>query len=124
MTKRLFVGFSSQDAKGSNKIYDIKLVNHDLLNHFNTRKGERRMLPEFGTTIWNKLFEPFTPSLRDDIIEEATAVIAADSRVSLVKIEVTETSNGLKIEMTLNYQPYKVVSGFSVEFDKRMAARS
>ena len=36
---------------------DSELVRADLLNHFNTRVGERLMQPEFGCLIWNFLFD-------------------------------------------------------------------
>lgn len=122
--RRLFVGFSSQDARGSNKLYDIQLVNRDLLNHFHTRKGERRMMPNFGTSIWNLLFEPFTTNIKDELVREATRVVESDTRVSLVSINVLETDHGIKIEMQLKYDPLSVISGFAVEFDKRSANRS
>lgn len=122
--RRLFVGFSSQDSRGSNKLYDIQLVNRDLLNHFHTRKGERRMMPSFGTRIWELLFEPFTPSLKDELIRDATAVIEADSRVILLSINVVEVAYGIKIEMQLKYEPLDVIQSFSVAFDKRSVNRS
>lgn len=122
--RRLFVGFSSQDSRGSNKLYDIQLVNRDLLNHFHTRKGERRMMPNFGTRIWDMLFEPFTPSLKDDLVREAIEVVNSDARVRLVSIDVQSYSYGLKIEMQLEYIPLEVVERFAVDFDKRSANRS
>lgn len=122
--RRLFVGFSSQDSRGSNKLYDIQLVNRDLLNHFHTRKGERRMMPTYGTRIWELLFEPFTPALKDELIQDATAVIDADTRVQLLSIEVKELAHGIKIEMQLKYDPLDVIQRFAVDFDKRSANRS
>lgn len=122
--RRLFVGFSSQDSRGSNKLYDVQLVNRDLLNHFHTRKGERRMMPEFGTRIWELLFEPFTTALKDELIRDATAVIDADTRVQLLSINVTEVAHGITIDMQLNYEPLEVIQSFSVNFDKRLANRS
>ena len=122
--RRLFVGFSSQDSRGSNKLYDIQLVNRDLLNHFHTRRGERRMMPMYGTRIWELLFEPFTPSLKDELIRDATMVVESDSRVQLLSIAVKELANGIKIEMQLKYDPLDVIQSFSVDFDKRSANRS
>lgn len=122
--RRFFVGFSSQDSRGSNKLYDIQLINRDLLNHFHTRKGERRMMPSFGTRIWDMLFEPFTPSFKDELVREATEVVSSDPRVTLVGIDVSETTHGIKIILTLKYHPLDVVERFAVDFDKRTASRS
>jgi len=55
-------GFSSQETKSSFKLYDIDLVKQDIINHFYIRKGEKLMNPDFGTVIWDLLFEQFTHS--------------------------------------------------------------
>jgi phage baseplate assembly protein W len=42
------------------RVTDAELVKQNLYNHFNVRKGEKLMQPNFGTIIWNMLFEPLT----------------------------------------------------------------
>jgi phage baseplate assembly protein W len=39
-------------------LYDISLIKQDLINHFHIRQGEKLSNPEFGTIIWDALFEP------------------------------------------------------------------
>ena len=54
-----FRGYSSVGTSFLSPVrYDLDLARQDLLNHFNTRKGERIMLPEFGSIVWDMLFEP------------------------------------------------------------------
>ena len=64
-----FRGYSSIGTSFLNPVlYDLALAKQDLLNHFNTRKGERIMMPEFGSIVWDMLFEPlddFTIGLID-----------------------------------------------------------
>ena len=60
-----YKGFSTTnpDNRGS-KLYDFELIKQNILNHFNTRKGQRVMNPTFGTIIWDTLMEPLTPAIR------------------------------------------------------------
>ena len=59
-------GFSTVSTGTQNfTLYDFELIKQDLLNHFYIRKGERLMQPNFGTIIWDMLFEPLTPQVQD-----------------------------------------------------------
>lgn len=80
------------------------------------------MMPTFGCSIWNLLFEPFDEAVRDAIISECTQVINSDPRVTLNSITVNEFNQGILVQMELIYQPYNVLDSFSVEFDRRAVA--
>ena len=60
-----FKGFSSRADKQNFKIYDFECAKQDLINRLSVRKGERVENPEFGTIIYDVLFEPFTEALKD-----------------------------------------------------------
>jgi phage baseplate assembly protein W len=94
------------------------LVKQDLLNHFNTRRNERVMMPGWGCGIWDYLFEPMD-QVKDSIIYEAKEVINSDPRVKISSINVTELDHGIRIDMVLYYVPFEAFDNFSVEFDKR-----
>ena len=50
----LYKGFSTNDnLNPSSKLFDFDLIKQNIINHFNTKKGERLMNPEFGTIIWD-----------------------------------------------------------------------
>jgi phage baseplate assembly protein W len=51
-------GLSTLGQNKKFRLTDIELVKRDLLNHFQIRKGEKLMNPNFGSIIWNMLFEP------------------------------------------------------------------
>lgn len=123
-SKNLFIGYSTVGNPAQQQLADIKLVEQDLLNHFNTQYGERVMLPTFGCKIWNYLFEPFDQATKDAIIYEATQVIEFDPRVQLQGINVTEFEYGIRLDMELFYVPFKAVSTFSVNFDRRTQSLS
>ena len=76
-----FKGFSSKADKQSFKVYDFECVKQDLINRLSVRKGERVENPEFGTIIYDCLFEPFTEVLKDQILEDITANLRSESVV-------------------------------------------
>lgn len=120
-SKNLFVGYSNVSNISSNQLTDLKLVEQDLLNHFNTRRGERVMMPTWGCAIWEYLYEPFDQNTVDSVKYEAQQVINSDPRVELQTMNVIQFEYGIRIEMNLFYAPLNAYSTFSVEFDKRSA---
>jgi phage baseplate assembly protein W len=120
---KIFVGYSTIETNSKQqKFADIPLIKRDLLNHFNTIPGQRVMMPTFGCSIWNLLFEPFDDAVRDAIVAECTKVINAETRVILQSITVNEFNQGIIVQMELIYQPYNVLDSFNVEFDRRAVA--
>jgi phage baseplate assembly protein W len=120
---KIFVGYSTIETNSKQqKFADIPLIKRDLLNHFNTIPGQRVMMPTFGCSIWNLLFEPFDDAVRDAIVSECTKVINAETRVILQSITVNEFNQGIIVQMELIYQTYNVLDSFNVEFDRRAVA--
>ena len=68
-----FKGFSSRADKQNFKLYDFEVAKQGLINRLSVRKGERVENPEFGTIIYDAIFEPFTDDLKDAIVEDITA---------------------------------------------------
>jgi phage baseplate assembly protein W len=123
-TKRLFTGFSTVNSPKNGQLTDLKLVEQDLMNHFFTRKNERRMMPGWGCGIWELLFDPFDDATKDAVIHEAKKVIDYDPRVKLDTIVVDTYEYGLKITMKLYYVPFNAIGTFSLNFDKRSVQNS
>jgi phage baseplate assembly protein W len=121
---KVFVGFSTYDTDttGESTLYDIALVNRDLLNAFYTRVGERVMRPDWGCQIWEWLMDPLTPALHDQIVAEVVRICESDSRLNVLNTQVYQYQNGIRVEMTLSYQPYNVINSFTVTFENRQAA--
>jgi phage baseplate assembly protein W len=116
---KVFYGFSTLDTNAKNQAFaDIPLIERDLYNHFNTLPGERVMMPTYGCTIWNMLFEPFDDAVVQAVIAEATRIVQSDSRVVLQSIVVNQINQGMLVQMQLFYQPYGVINSFSVQFDQ------
>lgn len=88
MISGLYKGFSTYEYQ-QNKTFmltDVELVKLDILNHIYTRKGERVMMPNFGTRIPDLAFEPLDQVTLDILEEDLRAVIAFDPRVRLLEM--------------------------------------
>ena len=96
-----FKGFSSRADKKNFKLYDFEVAKQDLINRLSVRKGERVENPEFGTIIYDAIFEPFTEALKDAIVEDITANLNADPRISTEEILVSEADKGIAIQATI-----------------------
>ena len=98
---------------------DEVLIRMDLMNHFNTRMGERVMTPDFGCLVWQYLFDPFTDEAKFAIVENIQDIIKQDPRVVLDKIDVTEYEHGLQVILDLVYDGNDQVQQMQVAFDQR-----
>lgn len=96
-------GFSTVNSSKRFKITDAELVKQDLINHFNIRKGEKLMQPEFGTIVWGLLFEPLTNDLKNAVVADITQIVNYDPRVNVNDVQVTQKEHGLQILISLTY---------------------
>ena len=118
-----FKGFSSRADKQNFKLYDFEAVKQDLINRLSRRKGERVENPEFGTIIYDAIFEPFTEDLKDAIVEDITANLNADPRISTQEILVTEADKGIAIQATITYVPLNITEKLRFNFDENSLLR-
>ena len=113
-----FIGFSTiNKKKPPYTLTDFELVKIDLLNHFNTRKGERVMLPEFGTIIYNLLMDPLDDITKNLIMEDATRIIDEEPRVRLDTMKLSELNSVVLLETQLTYLPNGVTEELAIQFD-------
>jgi phage baseplate assembly protein W len=113
-----YKGFSSSEVSKNFKLYDINLVKQDLINHFYIRKGEKLENPEFGTVIWDMLFEPFTPDVKEIIAKDVEAIINYDPRFAVTEINIDSTDQGMRIQADLVYIPFNITERMTLNFDK------
>jgi phage baseplate assembly protein W len=113
-----FIGLSTiNKQKPPYTLADFDLVKRDLLNHFNTRKGERVMLPEYGTIIYELLMDPLDTVTKSLILEDATRVIEEEPRVTLDSIELTELERSILVEAQVTYLPSGITEELAIQFD-------
>jgi len=102
----LFTGFSTKNKKAINhELADKDLVVEDLMNHIMTRRGERVMLPNYGSIIHDMLFEPLTSETTELIKEDLTDIINDDPRCNFVSIEVTDSNHTINAIVRLQILP-------------------
>ena len=118
-----FKGFSSKADKKNFKLYDFEVAKQDLINRLSVRKGERVENPEFGTIIYDTLFEPFTDTLKEAILDDVTANLNADPRISTTDIIVTEADHGIAIQATIRYVPLDITEKLQFSFDENSLLR-
>lgn len=117
LKKPYFVGFNTVDNPNPPySLSNIELIKRDILNHFATPVGSRVMLPNFGTRIYDYLFDPFDEYTKNAIIEDATNVVSSDPRVELVGIEVYQEDQALNIIMNLLFRPESITDNLFVRF--------
>lgn len=114
----LYKGFSTFNRRKKFRVTDYDLVKQDLLNHFNIRKGEKLMNPNFGTIIWNMLFEQLTEDVKTAIVDDIKRIAGYDPRINVSNVLVTQYEYGLQIELALVYVPTNVAGVMKLQFPK------
>ena len=112
-------GFSTADiTRDSFNLYDLELIKQDIINHFHIRQGEKLSDPNFGTIIWDVLFEQLTPEIEEAIINNVTEIINYDPRVTAQQVFVSTYESGIQIEATIEYLPYNIQETLEFKFDQ------
>jgi phage baseplate assembly protein W len=113
----MYRGFSTVGRSKKFRLTDFELVKQDLINHFYIRKGEKLMNPNFGTIIWNVLYEPLTEDLKSVIVTDINAIARNDPRLSVDNVIVTEYDRGIQIELELRYVQSNQSALLNLQFD-------
>lgn len=100
-----YKGFSTIDQTKKFRLTDFELIKRDLLNHFAIRKGEKLMNAEFGSIIWNLLFEPLTADVKALIVGDINRIIGSDPRIRVDDVLVDQFDMGLQIQVELTILP-------------------
>lgn len=121
---QFYKGFSTVDPTNRGaKLYDFDLIKQDILNHFNTRKGQRVMNPSFGTIIWDLLMEPLTEQIRQLLTKDITDICNFDPRVYPTQIKINEYEQGYLVEITLAMKNTDQSSVLRLVFDQKIGLR-
>ena len=96
-----FIGFSTIDRNKTFTLVDFPLIKRDLLNAFNIRQGEIAGRPQYGTILWDFLFENQLPDTQQAIRDEIQRVAAGDPRLYIENINMFPQANGMLIELVV-----------------------
>jgi phage baseplate assembly protein W len=100
------------------RLLDQELVIRDLLNALNTPQGQLPGKPEYGTNIWNFIFEPNVFDVQTQLEEELKRVISLDPRLILNYVTCYPTENGILIELEIAVSLFNDPIQLSILFDK------
>jgi len=117
----IYRGFSTLQNKKKFTLTDYAVAKQDLINYFNLRKGQKLMQPNFGTVIWDQLFEPLTDATKDIITSDIKRIISYDPRLQVNSVSVTEETNGLQIQIVLTYIPANQSETILLNFNRNAA---
>jgi phage baseplate assembly protein W len=114
----IYRGFSTRLNAKKYKLTDFQLAKQDMINYFDIRKGEKLMNPDFGTIIWDMLFEPLTDDTKQIITDDITRIVNYDPRLSVQQVTVNEQGNGFLIEIKMSYIPTDQSDTIALNFDR------
>ena len=77
------------------------------------------MNPNFGTIIWNVIFEPFTSEIKQAITDDIRRVVKYDPRIAVNSVTVTEYEFGIQVELDLTYIPTNQTERLNLQFDQK-----
>jgi phage baseplate assembly protein W len=115
----LYKGFSTYNRTKKFRLTDHELIKQDLFNNFNVKKGEKLMQPNFGTIIWNMMFEPLTEETRSLMVDDVKRIVAYDPRTRATNVIVTQFEYGIQIEIELLFIDTNQVDVLAFNFDNQ-----
>ena len=120
---RKFKGYSTVDKTWGNfKLYDVDLAKRDLLNELYTRKGERLMSPQFGSIVWDLLFDPLTDEIVDAIRADCLRIVTKDPRLDLLALDVVDNEHTIIVSIILRYVPTATETELVAVFNRNLTA--
>jgi phage baseplate assembly protein W len=119
LLNKSYRGLSSVDTNTKETaIYDIALIKQDIVNHFHIRFGEKLENPDFGTIIWDLLWEPFTDNIKTAVQQNVVDIINSDPRVAVTNLTVDTFEHGIQVACTIEYLEYSISEELQLNFDR------
>lgn len=80
---------------------DVALVIQDFINALNIPLGSKVGQPQYGTTLWNYLFDPNTLDIQTALQNEIRRVASLDPRIILNSVIAFPQENGILLEVEI-----------------------
>ena len=116
-----FRGFSTINKYKKFTLTDYELVKRDLLNALNIREGELPGRPEYGTRLWNFIFEANDADSVRNITKELERTVTYDPRVEINDVIVTQEAHGIILELVVTIRPNQDPELLRIRFDEQAA---
>lgn len=114
------VGTTTQQPRIVKKfrLVDQQLVLRDFLNAFNIKQGDKVGQPQYGTTIWDYIYDPNVTEVVTDIENEVRRIANLDTRIVMNSVVAYPWENGVLIEVEMAFQPFNNPVEFGLYLDK------
>jgi len=113
-----YIGFNTIDQNKKFTLVDFELIKRDLLNAFNIRQGQLPGRPDYGTRLWDFVFENLTQNTEAAILEEIQRVAGGDPRIYLQSVNLYPQDNGILIDVEITVIPANNSEILSIFFDQ------
>ena len=119
-----FIGFNTQGQYKKFTLTDFPLIKRDLLNAFNIKQGQLPGRPDYGTVLWDYLFENQIEETQTQITNEIQRVAGGDPRIYISDIQVYPQENGMLIELQLTITPSTTAERLAIFFNQQTRTAS
>jgi len=108
--------FDTDLGNGFRRI-DAEVIKKDLLNHIRTPLGSRVMMPSFGTTLYDMVFDPNDEITRNRIASEVEAVLEYDPRVELIRLTLTtsEDEHIITVDALIRFVELEIIDNLKID---------
>ena len=113
-----FIGFNTQNQNKKFTLIDFELIKRDLLNAFNIRQGSLVGRPDYGTVLWDFLFENQVETTQRGMTAEIQRVAGGDPRIFISSVEMFPQENGILIQLELTVVPSTDAQRLSLFFNQ------
>jgi|TARA_Y100000310_G_scaffold321403_1_gene378987 phage baseplate assembly protein W len=121
---KTYIGFSTVNRDfDNNTLHDYELARTDLLNNLYIKKGEKLENPDYGTIVWDLLFEPFSAETSKQVEADMKAMVDRDPRWRLNTLQVQQEEHGLNVMLDITYVPYNIGERLSLLFNETTGLR-
>lgn len=122
--QKFYKGFSTRHYAKTGQgfaLYNVQLIEEDLMNELFTIRGERLKMPTFGTRIPLMVMELNDEESMGILKEDVETVIANDPRVELQALDVITNvdRNGVVIVAKVLYREFLVTKDLHIEVNSR-----
>ena len=115
-----YYGFNTIDQNKKFRLEDYELVKRDVLNSLLIKQGEKPGRPDYGTNVWNIIFEPMTDEIMREIEREIKRAVGQDPRIKIERLSVFPKENGVLIEIDVTVLSTTEVQRLTLFFDQNL----
>jgi|TARA_B110000977_G_scaffold57635_1_gene78285 phage baseplate assembly protein W len=113
----IYKGFSTRGKiRPPYTVTNGEAVKVDLLNELYTRRGERVMRPNFGTTIYDLIMNPLDTYVEQEVRDEVVRICTKDPRINIQEIFTQVIDHTIRVQVQLTLKPFLDEETLLVEY--------